>query len=82
MTGRAGLGFIIAEPGRAGILMYPNGPGRAEICRAGLAIFGPYRALCATSDLMLIHPKKFAQPSVPHDYPCRGVALKVSLTHD
>ena len=23
-----------------------------------------------------------AQPSVPHDYPCRGVALKVSLTHD
>jgi len=35
MTGRAGLGFIITEPGRASILMYPNGPGRAEICRAG-----------------------------------------------
>ena len=48
LTGRAGLGFIIAEPGRAGILMYPNGPGRAEICRAGLAIFGPYRALIQT----------------------------------
>ena len=39
----------MAPTGRASILMYPNGPGRAvpKFCQAGLAIFGLYRALLA-----------------------------------